>query len=390
MSDALRIVHVLPALTKGGAERVAVDLANASSRTGHQVTVVTAWKVDEQILRVRLDPEVCVIYMTEKLTDKFQRYCAGLGWVMRNRAWLLRQDVLHLHLTHAAVFGTILYVLRALRRGTGPAIVETYHAVGMKIPNRMRAFHAWNCRRRDALAVMALDPFWREFIARNPTPIARLIPNGVDAQVGAAPENDVRACLDRIGVPRTARRIIGTVGQFRADRQPRTLARILIDVLKQTPDDVHALMCGSGPELEAVRQIVAEAGLSDRFTLPGIINEPRLAMSAMAIYLTINVGPITGIAALEAAFCSLPIIALQLDPSSEPAAGDWIWSTAEPAALSRRTVALLADPDERIRIGTRQHAHAIAEYSADSMYRKYIDLYRQVLNTRQAATISQE
>ena len=391
MSDVLSIVHMLPALTKGGAERVAVDLANASARAGHEVTLVAGWKVDEQVLRVRLNPGIRMIYMTETPGGKLQRYRAGLGWILANLSWLAGQDILHLHLTQAAVLGTILYTLRSLGWRKGPAIVETYHSVGMKIPERVRAFRAWNCRWRDAIAVMALDPYWRDFIARNPSLIAELIPNGVDAPVGAAPADDVRAYLNAVGVPRSARLIFGTVGQFRASRQPLTMARILIDVLKQTPDDVHALMCGSGTELESVRQLVSESGVSERFTLPGVVNEPHLAISGMSLYLTLNVGSITGIAALEAAFCGVPVIALQTNPSNEASEDDWIWSSSVPEALTQRTVMLLADPDERIRVGARQHGHAIAEYSVASMCRRYLALYRRVLEARRTtACVSKE
>lgn len=390
MNDTLRIVHMLPSLIKGGAERVVVDLANASARAGHHVTVVAGWKVDEQVLRYRMDPEVRLIYMTETPGGRLHRYRTGLGWTLENRGWLSQQDVLHLHLTQAAVLGTILSTFRLLDRGPSPAIIETYHAVGMKIPDSLRAFHAWNCRRRDAIAVMALDSFWSEFIARNSSLITEMIPNGVDTPVGPAPDNDVRTYLDSIGVPRSAKRIIGTVGQFRADRQPQALARVLIDVLRQMPDDVHALMCGSGPELDKVRRLVADAGFSGRFTLPGLVNQPRLAMSAMSLYLTLNVGTITGIAALEATFCAVPVIALQLDPGHEPNDDDWIWSSSVPEALSQRTISLLIKPKELISLGARQHAYAIAKYSVGTMYRRYVSLYRLIIEQRTNYNLSKK
>jgi len=391
MSTALNIVHMIPALTKGGAERVALDLANASARDGHCVTLVACWKVDEQVLRVRLAPEVRVVYMTEIPGGRLLRYFAGLRWILKNRKWLAGKDVIHLHLTQAAVLGTLFHALRSLGWGTGPAIIETYHAVGMKISQRMQAFHAWNCRRRDGIALMALDPYWRDFIVRNPKLVCELIPNGVDAPVGAAPDESVRAYLDEIGVPRRAIRIIGNVGQFRADRQPLTIARILIDLLKQTSDDVHALMCGSGPELERVRTLVETEGLEKRFALPGVVNEPRVAMSAMSLYLTINVGDITGIAALEAAFCGVPIVALQFDTDRKPVANDWIWSSAVPDTICNRIVALLAAPEKLACIADQQHAHAIAEYSVDSMHGRYIALYRRALEARRTfVTIKKE
>ncbi len=382
MSAPLSIVHMIPALTKGGAERVAVDLANASTRAGHSTTVVAGWKVAEQILRVRLDPGVHVIYMTQRVGSKFQRYWAGLKWVLENRKWLATHDVVHVHLTQASVFGTILFTLRNLSGDSRPAIVETYHCVGMKIPDYERAFHAWNCRRRDGLAVMALDPYWRDFMGRSPTRVVEMIPNGVDTPVGPAPPGCVRAYLEGIGVPATASPIIGTVGQFRAERQPQSIARILIEVLKQTPDSVHALMCGSGEKLDAVRALVEGEGLASRFSLPGTVNEPRLAMSAMSVYLTINVGSITGVAAIEAAFCGVPIVALQVDSTCSPSDDDLIWSSAAPESLSQRILRLLADPEEREQIAARQHAHAVANYSVDSMLAKYMTLYRRAIGVR--------
>lgn len=390
MSDTLRIVHMLPALTKGGAERVAVDLANSSARAGHQVTVVAGWKVDEQVLRNRLDREVDVIYMTEKPGGKLQRYSAGLGWVFTNQAWLSRHDVLHLHLTQAAVLGTVLYAIRKLRRATGPAIVETYHSVGMAIPNRLRAFHAWNCRRRDAIALMALDPYWRDFIARNPALAVDLIPNGIDAPVGAAPEDEVRAYLDRTGVPRSATQIVGTVGQFRAERQPQTLARILIDVLRQTPNDVHALMCGSGTELDAVRQLVVDAGMSARFTLPGVVNEPRLAMSAISIYLTLNVGPHTGIAALEAALCGSALVGLQTHPGRPIAESDWIWSSDTPSIVAKHILELLGDGPKTAQIVEKQRDFVNRHHSMERVHLRYLRLYDRAISTMYGEKRSQD
>lgn len=385
MNTPLSIVHMLPALDKGGAERVVVDLANLGVAKGHEVSVLVGWKVDETLLRVRLNPAVNVIYMAESPGGKLGRYAFALFWVLRNLGWITRKDVLHLHLTQASLLGTVVYILRNATRKPKPAVVETYHSVGMKISDRLRAIHAWSSRHRDALVLMALDPYWRGFMARNPKLKVEFIPNGVDAPVGPATQEEVNAYLAQIGMPGTAKRIIGTVGGFRPSRRPETLARILIDVLKQTPDDVHALMCGRGTELDKVRALVEAEGMAHRFVLPGLVNEPRVAMSAMSVYLTVNVGEITGIAALEAAFCAVPVVAFQMVGSTESTNEDWIWSNAAPEAVADRIVALLAAPDERARIAEKQHAHVIAEYTAGSMHRKYIDLYRRAMGARRGS-----
>ena len=132
------------------------------------MTVVAGWKVDESVLRTRLDPDVAVYYMLENTTGILRRYGAGLMWMWRNRRRLADQDVVHCHLTQAAVFGTIIHLARTASRKPRPAIVETYHSVGMPIPKWLTRFRAVLCKRRDGLALMATDSYWSDFLRRHP------------------------------------------------------------------------------------------------------------------------------------------------------------------------------------------------------------------------------
>jgi glycosyltransferase involved in cell wall biosynthesis len=384
VTEALNITHIVPSLSKGGAERVVVDLANSAVRDGHAVTVVAGWRVDDHLLRTRLDPAVRVVYMSQVRRGIIGRYVVGMGWVFLNRNWLTSEDIVHVHLTHASVLGTLIQGLRGLTRSEKPSVVETYHSVGMTIPNLLRAFHAWNCRRRDALALMALDPYWAGFKARHAELSVQLIPNGVDAPVGPAPSGEVRAYCNEIGIRSGTKRVIGTVGQFRPSRQPRKVASILLDVLKRTPEDVHALMCGAGQEHDAVRAMVEAEGMLHRFTLPGMVKEPRIAMSSMSLYVSVNVGQITGIAALEAAFCGVPVVALQMDRSSTRDDDDWIWTSTNPHEISDHIVTMLSDHTKLMETGARQQQLAISRHSVASMHQRYLNLYRNAVAKRHA------
>ena len=394
MTESLSIVHLIPALTKGGAERVAVDLANASARLGHEVTILVGWKVDEKILRVRIDPSISVIYMCETPGGRILSYVAALKWLWKHRKWLAEQQILHLHLTLAALLGTIIY---SIRRKERPVVIETYHSVGMPISQRLRSFHAWNCRRRDAVVLMANDAYWRDFKKKNQDIDIRFIPNGVDAPVGPATQEAVRVYLRRIGVPETAKRIIGTVGQFRSERRPQLMAQMFLDVLRDSPPDLHVLMCGSGPELDAVSAMVDAAGMSTRFTLPGVVNDPRLAMSAMSLYVTINVGEITGIAALEAMFCKVAVIAYQAESAVDSLSdssftannkkqgaidGQWIWSSPDPQAVVKKIKGFLESPKALEDVGSHQHNIVLSNYTVSGMIKRYIHLYQSTLGDK--------
>ena len=175
----MKIVHVLPTLTRGGGERVAVELANHSSKAGHQVTIVVAFLVDPALLQDELDPRVQVLWVSSSIGSRMGQYLGIFPWLWRNRLWLAKQDILHCHLTYGAVLGTIVGLWRRLSRTMQPVIVETYHAVGMNIPRLHRWFHAQMLARRDGVAFMAEDDYWEKFILEHPKFHSEVILNGV-------------------------------------------------------------------------------------------------------------------------------------------------------------------------------------------------------------------
>ena len=120
--------------------------------------------------------------------------------------------------------------------------------------------------------------------------------------------------------------------------------------------------------------------MTDRITLPGGVNDPRLAMSAMSLYLTINVGEITGIAGLEAAFYGLPIVAWQTDQAYAANAQDWIWSDHDPQAVAGEALRLLSSPADMETLATAQHAHAVSHYGVPAMHAAYDSLYHDAIS----------
>ena len=60
-----------------------------------------------------------------------------------------------------------------------------------------------------------------------------------------------------------------------------------------------------------MRALSVDQRLVEQVHFPGEVNEPMKALSAMDLYISINVGPITGLAGMEAASFGLPVIAMQ-------------------------------------------------------------------------------
>lgn len=382
----MKIVHLLPALTKGGGERVAVDLANHAAAAGHEVTMVAGFAYDPAVLRDALDPAVEVRYVSPERPGKAGLYLAGLRWFRRHRAWLRQQDVLHCHLTYGAAMGAFVWLMRRLGRWPRPAIVETYHAVGMPIPAASRWLHARLAARRDVLALMAGDDYWRRFVAKHPKLISAVIPNGVAVPEGEVSANERLAFRRSVGIPDDAEFIVGTVGQLRPERRPSLFLPIFAEIARALGPKTHFILAGDGPELPRLREAVARDGLEGRVHLPGLVPSARLPASMMDLYLTLNVGAITGIAALEAGFAGTPIIAVQLVEGRRSEPGDWIWSSSDTAEVSAHAIDLLRWPKKRAELAERQQAYVKANHVVGVMGEAYEALYRHAIDRRAASS----
>ena len=370
----MRIIHVVPALTRGGGERVAVDLANHAAAEGHDVALLAAFRVDESLLRRELSPKVEVAYVSSS-AGKLRRYASLLPWLARNWRWLAEADVVHCHMTAAAVIGTALFELKRLTGRDTPTVVETYHAVGMPIPRWHRWLHARLAGRRDALVLMARDPFWTRLVERRPALVSDVIPNGICFDGGARGAGERLASRRELGIPDSCKWVVGTIGRLVPERRPWLYPPVFAGIARLLGPDVHFVIGGSGPELDRVRAAISAERLGGRVQLPGLVRQPSRAFAAMDLYLTLNVGAVTGMSGLEAAAAGLPVMAMQLLDGHRPGESDWIWSSADPALVAERAARLLRSPAERAATAARQQAWVRQRHGFDTMARRYQKLY---------------
>jgi glycosyltransferase involved in cell wall biosynthesis len=375
----MKIVHFVPSLSKGGGERVAVDLANWQVEHGDEVTLVTGSKVDQELVRNDLDSRVELVYITAG-DGRLMRYVVGLAWLFRRRKWLARNDVVHAHMTFPAFLATMLYYWRALSGSCTPRLVETYHAVGMPIPKSHRWLHARMAERRDALVLMAEDSYWRGFLATHPSLRSQIIPNGLaEPRSVERDEPAVRDYRDTAKIPPDCRFLVGSVGRLVPARRPELYIPAFAKIAREIGPDVHFLLAGAGPELSNLQRLARNHRIADRVYFPGLAHDPSLPRALMDLYVTVNVGAVTGLAALEAAFSGIPVIAFQLVDDYRPNADDWIWSSSDVDAVAAEAIRLLRDPAERAMLAARQTAYVRAHHSLDGMAVAYSALYERIV-----------
>lgn len=371
----MKIVHLIPALTKGGAERVVVELANQAAREGHDVTVVAAVAAPPELLADQLVPEVGYVAISPPGSARAAWYGAGIAWGWRNRAMLAASDVIHCHLTFASLAGTLFGWGRRLAGRTGPRIVETIHAVGMPITTAQRRRLAFFARRREGVALMARDPYWQAFAEDNPSIRVAVIANGI-AIPPAQPVGSRHDVRRSVGIPDEAL-VVGTIGRMVAERMPEALLAAFSAVPASIgARPVHLVMGGAGPLVEPLRTEAGHQGIDSRVHFPGLVADPARLMSAFDLYLSVNVGEITGIAGLEAAASGLPVLAIQALAGRTVQPHDWIWSSSDRVELARKIAGLLGDPAATAALAVKQQRHVVEHHSAAAMLRSYLELYR--------------
>jgi glycosyltransferase involved in cell wall biosynthesis len=210
-----------------------------------------------------------------------------------------------------------------------------------------------------------------------------MIPNGVRADIARPSTAEATAYRAGIGIPLDAT-VVGTVGRLVPARRPDLLLEPIANVARMTDGNVHFLLAGEGSERAVVEQEIRRLGLQDRVHTPGLVLDPAVAFAAIDIYVTLNVGPVTGVAALEAATFGLPIVALQLREDYGPGETDWIWSSTSRERLSERIVSLIRNPAEARELAKRQRRHVLDHCSFDAMADAYQDFYNSALQRSQA------
>lgn len=241
------LLHCLPALTGGGAERQLGYLARAQAEAGDAVHIAfQAGSAVPEILRhpaIRLHPLPHRGNHDPLLLLRLIRLMRAVKPDIV-QSWILQMDILA---GLAALLTRRRWILRE------PNSAARYAGGGLKI----RVRHALG---RRAAAIVANSPGGCAYWGGR----ARLIPNGMPVEeIAATPPADSTA----LGIPADAPLIL-FAGRFVEQKNPLLLAEALLPVLAARPD-MHAVLAGDGPLRPVIEAAIAG---HPRIHLPGFLD----------------------------------------------------------------------------------------------------------------------
>lgn len=173
--------------------------------------------------------------------------------------------------------------------------------------------------------------------------------------------------------------VVGHMGRLAPEKNLEFLAHAVVQFLKTAPRAVF-MVVGSGPSAETIEQIFADAGMSERLYLCGVLQKDQLAdaLNAMTLFAFASKSETQGMVLTEAMAAGLPVVALDA-----PGAREVVKDGYNGRLLTEETVeAFSAALDSIYNLSLEQIRERIAaaratadEYSMAASTRKALEAY---------------
>jgi glycosyltransferase involved in cell wall biosynthesis len=362
----MRILQVLPHFSKGGAEKVVIELTNSLIATGHQVTVLLAHPVDPSLNQNQLVNDAQVRFVVSRGNDFYSHYLILPFWTARNWKVLKTYDVIHCHLTYGLIFGFLISILRKLDRIKSLKLIATCHVVGVGVAAFPKILNQRLSYFFDFFVLMAQDAQWRKFIRDNNRENILLIANGISTNVAGSKSRPS---------PKNGSWKIGTISRLQSERKPWLFLETFANIQSLNSEPIEFILGGDGPERESLLLQSEKLGLKTSLSMPGMVQTPHDFIDSLDLYITLNVEAITGIAGLEAVYAGVPVVGIQLSKNYKNGSEDWIWSSQDSMAVAQKILEWLKDPTLLATVARKQHKVASETFSVERMRDKYLSLY---------------
>lgn len=365
----LRIVHVLGSLEVGGAEQVAINLANEQVEAGHEVTVVSlhtgAWGPHRQSFEA-VGARVVNIPKRGPTLDP--------TLVVRLAAYLRRvnTDVLHTHNPHPVIYGA-----PAARLARIPC-VHTKH--GANVASKRSSLLRRVSSRLATVVVGVSAETARQACAQGEatTSTVRVIDNGINVEKYARDEAARVSVRDELGIPRDAV-VVGTVGRMVPEKNQALLVRAMSPIVGP---NVHLVIVGDGPlraEVEAARSVCESK--QHIHVLGRRLDVVRL-LSGFDVFALSSDSEGLPMVLPESMACSLPVVATAVGGIPgviQDGKDGFVVPPQNEEALRDAILRLVNDSSLRQTMGQAACASAEQRYSARAMHTKYEALYMSLL-----------
>lgn len=346
--ENIRIVHIIPTLGKGGAERLVLDICNAlNKQPGLEVKLVVFSDNDTYPqLSKTADIEIIPTNYQPSLTGKTINQTSALLAFFNS----FKPHVIHTHLFEADIaarateYYNAVYITHCHYNTVEYKKFSLESLLNKTLFTRLfeRAFVLKHTKRAKANGYIAISRDTEAYFKENlPTSLAKnvvLILNAINfASFSKAPLPQP---------PQHELRLINT-GSFITRKNQQFLLRVLHS-LKQKGINSKLYLLGNGVERDNISALAASLNITNSLTAPGNVENVEDYLANSHLYLHSAIFEPFGLVLVEAMAAGLPVIALDgmgnRDVNVEGKTGYLLPADTTPEVFADKIVALVKDP----------------------------------------------
>jgi glycosyltransferase involved in cell wall biosynthesis len=376
----LKILHIIPSLRKGGAERIVLDICNELNKVQNiEVHIVTFYKENEyQFLTKDIHWEVIPSKVIPSITKKAIIDTA----LLQEKVDFFQPDIIHTHLYESEI------ILSQIDNGKAKRFSHFHDNMiqldnsllfNVSLKNKITNFYERN------IIVKTLKPSSNNFIcisndtylyAKKTLPKKlqdniNLLSNAID--VSRFANSKTKAIL--------AKKIrLVNIGSFVKNKNQA----FLIDVVKELSNyDIELLLLGDGPLRKEMEAKVFENNLEDRIYFKGQVENVESYLWNSDIYVHSSFSEAFGLVFLEAMAAGLPVITLDgkgnRDLIEEGKNGYMIYDQ-DPEKFAQRIIYLIENKGKYAEISNYCKEYA-KKYDIKEYVNKLLVLYKDSMSS---------
>jgi glycosyltransferase involved in cell wall biosynthesis len=179
---------------------------------------------------------------------------------------------------------------------------------------------------------------------------------------------------EKLGLKKDQPVILG-VFRFVTPKRPLDFIRV-VGVLRQQHQNLRAILCGDGPLMGEMRELIRQLDLEKTVTLAGVVEDVPAMMSAATLLL--HTAEIEGSpnVILEAQAAGLPIVCVENGGVLQFLAQDWrrfMKKQGDVEGLAASCAYLIDHPEERLESAAQAQAETATETSLETLAQKTLN-----------------
>jgi glycosyltransferase involved in cell wall biosynthesis len=394
--STVRVLRVITRLNIGGPSIQAIALSDRLSARGFETELVYGrLGAGEGDMRYLFAPGLRTRYLSSlrrpvaPLHDPVA--LARLIDIMRD----VRPHIVHTHMAKAGTVGRLAAAAynATVGRGNRARIVHTYHGHVLEGYFDSRTAKFFTAAERQLAkfsdAIVAISPQIRDELLTDfrigRADQYRVIPLGFDltalAAIDGAARHHARVTLD---VPAEAH-VVSTVGRLTAIKQHDLFLEAAALVAQRDPQALF-LIVGDGDLRGDLERTAARLGLTPRVRFLGWRRDLATVYGATDVFMLTSRNEGTPVALIESLAAGVPGVSTDvggvgdvIDDIHEGAIG-LLAPSGDARTLADHTLSLLANPDERRRMGESGRRSVTARYTLHRLVANVERLYRELLH----------